>query len=157
MSNVFSERYHHPGFEGVLLSDLSFGLDFDLEWDCPSLSGSSRKHHSPFNYAFQSPRNEGTYSCFLLKDKSESLLDGSSHRGTMSHVNDIVNIQDLSSFYVQMPLEKHKSCPLLLNQSSWDGTWGQMYYDDSKAASKHFGHPLHTFIMLSCGCTLLLM
>ena len=98
MSKVFGERYHHPGFEGVLLSNLSSGLDFDLEWDCPSLSCSSRKHHSPFNYAFQSPRNEGTYSCFLLKDKSESLLDGSSHRGTLSHVNDIVNIQDLSSF-----------------------------------------------------------
>ena len=122
MSKVFGERYHHPGFKGVLLSDLSSGLDFDLEWVCPSLSGSSRKHHSPFNYAFQSPRNEGTYSCFLLKDKSESLLDGSSHRGTLSHVNDIVNIQDLSSFYFQMPLEKDKSCPLLLNKSSWDGT-----------------------------------
>ncbi|KAK4573313.1 hypothetical protein RGQ29_031325 [Quercus rubra] len=122
MSKVFSERYHHPGFEGVLLSDLSSGLDFDLEWDCPSLSGSSRKHHSPFNYAFESPRNEGTYSCFLLKDKSESLLDGSSHRGTLSHVSDIVNIQDLSSFYFQMPPEKDKSCPLLLDKSSWDGT-----------------------------------
>ena len=69
MSKVFSERYHHPGFEGVLLSDLSSRLDFDLEWDCPSLIGSSRKHHSPFNYAFQSPRNEGTYSCFLLKTR----------------------------------------------------------------------------------------
>ncbi|XP_075647872.1 uncharacterized protein LOC142618748 isoform X1 [Castanea sativa] len=121
MSKVFSERYHHPGYEGVLLSDLSSGVDFDLEWDCPSLNGSSRKHHSPFNYAFQSPRNEGTYSCFLLKDKSESLLDGSSHRGTLSHVSDIVNIQDLSSFYFQMPLEKDKSCPLLLDKSSWDG------------------------------------
>ena len=98
MSKVFGERYHHPGFEGVLLSDLSSGLDFDLEWDCPSLSCSSRKHHSPFNYAFQSPRNEGTYSCFLLKDKSESLLDGSSHRVTLTHVNDIVNVQDSQSF-----------------------------------------------------------
>ena len=122
ISKVFGERYHHPGFEGVLLSDLSSGLDFDLEWDCPSLSGSSRKHHPPFNYAFQSPRNEGTYSCFLLKDKSESLLDGSSSRGTPSHVNDIVNIQDLSSFYFQRPLEKDKSCWLLLDKSSWDGT-----------------------------------
>ncbi|XP_075649422.1 uncharacterized protein LOC142619924 isoform X4 [Castanea sativa] len=121
MSKVFGERYHHPGFEGVL-SDLSSGLDFDLEWDCPSLSCSSRKHHSPFNYAFQSPRNEGTYSCFLLKDKSEGLLDGSSHRGTLNHVNDIVNIQDWSSFYFQRPLEKDKSCPLLLDKSSWDGT-----------------------------------
>ncbi|XP_065624510.1 uncharacterized protein LOC111986220 isoform X3 [Quercus suber] len=119
MSKVFGERYHHPGFEGVLLSS---GLDFDLEWDCPSLSGSSRKHHPPVNYAFQSPRNEGTYSCFLLKDKSESFLDGSSHRGTLSHVSDIVNIQDLSSFYFQMPLEKDRSYPLLLDKSSWDGT-----------------------------------
>ncbi|XP_050252028.1 uncharacterized protein LOC126698686 isoform X6 [Quercus robur] len=119
MSKVFGERYHHPGFEGVLVSS---GLDFDLEWDCPSLSGSSRKHHPPVNCTFQSPRNEGTYSCFLLKDKSESFLDGSSHRGTLSHVSDIVNIQDLSSFYFQMPLEKDRPCPLLLDKSSWDGT-----------------------------------
>ncbi|XP_030925660.1 uncharacterized protein LOC115952620 isoform X2 [Quercus lobata] len=119
MSKVFGERYHHPGFEGVLLSS---GLDLDLEWDCPSLSGSSRKHHPPVNCAFKSPRNEGTYSCFLLKDKSESFLDGSSHRGTLSHVSDIVNIQDLSSFYFQMSLEKDRPCPLLLNKSSWDGT-----------------------------------
>uniref|UniRef100_A0A7N2ML85 Uncharacterized protein n=1 Tax=Quercus lobata TaxID=97700 RepID=A0A7N2ML85_QUELO len=119
MSKVFGERYHHPGFEGVLLSS---GLDFDLEWDCPSLSGSSRKHHPPVDCAFQSPRNEGTYSCFLLKDKSESFLDGSSHRGTLSHVSDIANIQDLSSFYCQMPLEKDRPCPLLLDKSSWDGT-----------------------------------
>ena len=32
-----------------------------------------------------------------------------------------------------------------------------MYYDDSEDASKHFGHALHDFIMLICGCTLLLM
>ncbi|XP_075649428.1 uncharacterized protein LOC142619925 isoform X2 [Castanea sativa] len=119
MSKVFGERYYHTGFEGVLLSS---GLDFDLEWDCPSLSGSSRRHHPPVNHAFQSPRNEGTYSCFLVKDKSEGFLDGSSYRGTLSHVNDIVNIQDLSSFYFQMPLEKDRSCPLLLDKSSWDGT-----------------------------------
>jgi hypothetical protein len=35
---VFSERYHNPGVEGFLLSS---GLDIDLEWNCPSLSGSS--------------------------------------------------------------------------------------------------------------------
>ena len=33
---------------------------------------------------------------------SESFLDGSSHRGTLSHVSDIVNIQDLTSFYFQI-------------------------------------------------------
>ena len=108
MSKVFGERYHHPGFEGVLLSS---GLDFDLEWDCPSLSGSSRKHHPCFNYAFRSPRNEGTYSCFLLKDKSESFLDGSSHRGTLSHVSDIVNIQDLSSFLFPNSARKRQVMP----------------------------------------------
>ena len=54
MSKVFGERHHHPGLEGFLLCS---GLDIDLEWDCPSLSGFSRKHHSPFNCAFQSPRN----------------------------------------------------------------------------------------------------
>ena len=32
-----------------------------------------------------------------------------------------------------------------------------MYYDDSDDASKHFGRALHDFIMLICGCTLLLM
>ena len=67
MSKVFYERYHHPGLEGFLLCS---GLDIDLECDCPSLSGFSRKHHSPCNYALQSPRNEGTSSCFLLKDKN---------------------------------------------------------------------------------------
>ena len=64
MSKVFGERYHHPSLEGFLLCS---GLDIELEWDYPSLSGSSRKHHSPINYALQSPRNEGTSSCFLLK------------------------------------------------------------------------------------------
>nr|POE84367.1 hypothetical protein CFP56_66404 [Quercus suber] len=98
MRKVFGERYHHPGFEGVLLSS---GLDFDLEWDCPSLSGSSRKHHPPVNYAFQSPRNEGTYSCFLLKDKSESFLDGSSHRGSLSH--DYYSIKSpASSLFIEL-------------------------------------------------------
>ena len=32
-----------------------------------------------------------------------------------------------------------------------------MYCDGSEDASKHFGHALHDFIMLICGCTLLLM
>ena len=32
-----------------------------------------------------------------------------------------------------------------------------MYHDDSEDASKHFGQALHDFIMLICGCTLLLM
>ena len=31
-----------------------------------------------------------------------------------------------------------------------------MHYDDSEDASKDFGHALHDFIMLICGCTLLL-
>ena len=31
-----------------------------------------------------------------------------------------------------------------------------MYSDDSEDASKHFGHAPHDFIMLICGCTLLL-
>ena len=122
MSKVFCERYHHPGLEGFLLHS---GLDIDLEWDCPSLSGSSKKHHSPFNCALQSPRNEGTSSCFLLKDKNGSCLDGSSHRGTLSLASDIVNIQDLSSFSSRVPLYKDKSCPLLLDKSSWVGTWGK--------------------------------
>ena len=108
MSKVFCERYHRPGLEGFLLQ----------KWDCPSLSGSSRKHHSPFNYAIQSHGNEGTSSCFLLKDKNESCLDGSSHRGTLSLANDIVNIQDLSSFSSQVPLYKDKSCPLLLDNQA---------------------------------------
>jgi hypothetical protein len=119
MSKVFSERYHNPGVEGFLLSS---GLDIDLEWNCPSLSGSSWKHHSPFDYALQPLQNEGTSACFLLKDKNECCLDGSSHRRTLSHVSDVVNIQDLSSFNFQVPMDKDKSCPLLLDKSNWDGT-----------------------------------
>ena len=42
MSKVFCERYHHPGLEGFLLHS---GLDIDLEWDRPSLSGSSKKQY----------------------------------------------------------------------------------------------------------------
>ena len=68
MSKVFCERYHHPGLEGFLLRS---GLDIDLEWDCPSLSGSSRKHHSSFNYALQSPRNEEHLHAFYLKTRME--------------------------------------------------------------------------------------
>ena len=32
-----------------------------------------------------------------------------------------------------------------------------MYCDDNEDASKHFGQALHDFIMLICGCTLLLV
>ncbi|XP_059431425.1 uncharacterized protein LOC132164922 isoform X2 [Corylus avellana] len=110
MSKVFSKTYHCPGIEGSLFSS-ALGL-----------TGSSREHYSPFNYALQTPRNEGTSSRFLLKDKNESCLDGLSHRETPSHFGeDIINILDCSSFYFQIPLDKEKACPLLLNQSSWDG------------------------------------
>jgi hypothetical protein len=111
MSKVFSKTYHCPGVEGSLFSS-ALGL-----------TGSSREHYSPFNYALQTPRNEGTSSHFLLKDKNESCLDGLSHRETPSYIDeDIVDIQDCSSYYFQIPLDKEKACPLLLNQLSWDGT-----------------------------------
>lgn len=111
MSKVFSKRYHCPGVESFLFSS-ALGL-----------TGSSREHHSPFNYALQTPQNKGTSLRFLLEDKNESCLDGLSHRETLSHFGeDIINIQDCSSFYFQIPLDKEKTCPLLLNQSSWNGT-----------------------------------
>ena len=77
MSKVFGERYHHPGLEGFLLCSR---LDIELEWDHPSLSGSSRKHHSPINYALQLPEMKEHLHAFYLKDKNESCLDGSSHQ-----------------------------------------------------------------------------
>ena len=69
MSKVFGERYHHPGFKGVLLSS---GLDFDLEWDCPSLSGSSRKHHPPFNMLFGLPEMKEHIHAFYSKTRVEA-------------------------------------------------------------------------------------
>ena len=70
MSKVFCERYHHPGLEGFLLRS---GLDIDLEWDCPSLSGSSIM-------IFNLPEMKEHLHAFYLKDKNESFLGGSSHQ-----------------------------------------------------------------------------
>ncbi|KAG6719216.1 hypothetical protein I3842_04G191100 [Carya illinoinensis] len=129
MSKVLGEKYHHPGIEGFLLSS---ELDFDVEWNCHSSTGSSKKHHSPFNYALQSPQGEGTSSHFLLNDMNESHLDASSHRGTLSDFSeDIVNIEDWSSFYFHILRDKDKASPEPLNESSWDATYGQMYSDNS--------------------------
>ena len=67
---------------------------------------------------FNLPKMKEHLHAFYLKDNNESCLDGSSHRGTLILANDIVNIQDLSSFSSQVPLYKDKSCPLLLDNQA---------------------------------------
>lgn len=131
LSKVLGEEYHHPGIEGFLLSS---ELDIDAEWNCLSFTGSSRKRHSPFNYALKSPQGEGTSSHFLLNDMNESRLDDSSHthRGTLSHFSeDIVNTEDWSSFYFHILRDKEKAFLEPRYELSLDATYGPMYSDDS--------------------------
>ncbi|XP_041009170.1 uncharacterized protein LOC121253247 isoform X2 [Juglans microcarpa x Juglans regia] len=152
MSKVLDEKNHHPGIEGFLLSS---ELDIDVEWNCRSSTGSSRKHHSPFNYALQSPQGEGTSSHFLLNDMNESHLDASSHRGTLSHFSeDIVNIGDWSSFYFHILRDKDKaSQSRLMNQAGtqlMDKCILVIVESITFDACKHSGWTLHALIMMIC-------
>lgn len=54
------------------------------------------------------------------------------HRGTLSHFSeDIVNIEDWSSFYFHILRDKEKAFLEPRYELSLDATYGQMYSDDS--------------------------
>ncbi|KAL5859953.1 hypothetical protein ACOSQ4_001249 [Xanthoceras sorbifolium] len=125
-----SERHRDHETEALLSSK----LDFDLGRKYLSICDSSSKHYASVYPATAFPGKEHVSSRFLNIDKYEDCLDSFSHRGDPHHFsNDIVNIQDWSSFYFQVSLDRKKACPLLLNKSNWEVSEGETYHADSEA------------------------
>ena len=94
------------------------------EWNYLPLSGSSREHDSPTRLALQFPGQENTSSRLLTyhDDKYERCFDDSSHTRSLTHfIEDNVNVHDNSSaFCLQIPLDREKAWPLLLDKPRWD-------------------------------------
>ncbi|KAK0580520.1 hypothetical protein LWI29_002882 [Acer saccharum] len=131
MSKFPTERYHDHKTEALLSSK----LDFDLGRKCLSICDSSSKHYASIYPAIEFPKKEQEQvsSCLHNIDEYEDCLEGLSHRGVPHHIsNDIVNIEDWSSFYFQISPDRKRVCPLLLDKSSWDVSEGETYHANSE-------------------------
>ncbi|XP_006480167.2 uncharacterized protein LOC102617869 isoform X9 [Citrus sinensis] len=123
MREVSCKQHYDPGTEDSLSSELS--LDFRKK--CLAIGNSSNKHYSFTHPAPQFPQNEGIFSYFHAENEDEYRIDWLSCGGILNHHGqDMVNIDDWSSFYFQISPDKEKSCPLLPYKMSWDASEGEL-------------------------------
>ncbi|KAK4858419.1 hypothetical protein QYF36_016065 [Acer negundo] len=131
MSKFPTEQYHDHETQALLSSK----LDFDLGRKCLSICDSSSRHYASIYPAIEFPgkEQEQLSSCLHNIDEYEDCLEGLSHRGVPHHIsNDIVNIEDWSSFYFQISPDRKRVCPQLLDKSSWDVSEGETYHANSE-------------------------
>lgn len=128
MREVSCKQHYDPGTEDSLSSE----LDLDFREKCLAICDSSNKHYSFTHPALQFPQNEGIFSHFRAENEDEYRLDGLSCGEILNHYDqDMVNIDDWSSFYFQISLDKEKLYPWLPRKASWDASEGELYREDS--------------------------
>ncbi|GLU07850.1 hypothetical protein SLE2022_247900 [Rubroshorea leprosula] len=122
IGKVSNEEHHSLGYETPLNS---YGGRF------LSLSGSIEEHHSPRHF-LEFPLKEIILPHLNSEDEHWNSLDGSRYRKKLKNFSSyMIGIHGRPSFF-QSSLEKEKTCPLVLDNSSWEESRGEKHYDDSE-------------------------